>query len=273
MVKNLSLTLRPGQILAQGWVWLCLLALLTVGQAWAQIPDRPNPPRLVNDFAAMLAPDEAAALEQKLVAYSDSTSTQLAVVVVPTLEGYSVEQYAVELALKWGIGQKGKDNGLLLLIAFRDKKMTIQTGYGLEERLPDVVAARIIDNDLRPAFRAGQYYAGIDAATDDVIRAMAGAYEADPRPADTGKRKGPSWFTIIILIVVAVVLLSRFGGGGGGMTIGGGRRNRSRGGFVPPIFFPGSFGGGSFGGGGGGGGGFGGFGGGSFGGGGASGDW
>lgn len=226
-------------------------------------------------MAGLLSDTEREQLEQKLLGYEDSTSTQIAVVTVSSLEDYPVEQFAVELALKWGIGQKGKNNGVLLLIAPKERKMTIQTGYGIEARLPDVLTARIIDEDLRPAFRQEAYYEGIDHAVDDMIRALAGEYKGD---SDTGSEDdgGPGgFFFILIVFIILIIIIARIsrGGGRGGNTIGG---NRSRGSWMPPIFFGGG-GGSSWGGGGsswgGGGGSFGGFGGGSFGGGGSSGSW
>lgn len=255
-------------------VFLLVGVLCFVGLAMAQIPERPSPPHLVTDMAGILSAEEQQALEQKLLTYEDSTSTQIAVVTVASLEEYPVEQFAVELALKWGIGQKGKNNGVLLLIAPKERRMTIQTGYGIEARLPDALTARIIDEDLKPAFRKEAYYQGIDRALDDMIRALAGEYKGDPR-AESGDEGGPGGFVIILIvfIVLILIIIRSSGGGRGGRTIGG---NRSRGGWMPPIFFGGggsNWGGGSSWGGGGGGGSFGGFGGGSFGGGGSSGSW
>ena len=263
---------RPGALL------LALLWLLSLGGVAAQsLPPRPNPPRLVNDLAGLMQPAEADALERKLMAYNDSTSSQIAVVTVPTLGGEEIADYAQKLYEAWGIGRKGKNNGILVLVAKQEKAARIQTGYGLEGAVPDAIAKRIISNTLVPAFRQNQYYAGFDRATDQLISLAKGEYKADPEDARPKSRRegsgsGPIFWLIIGILVLVFILLRNRGGGGG-------RGNRGfGGGFIPPIIFGGGFGGGGFGGGGGGfggggGGGFGGFGGGSSGGGGASGNW
>ena len=257
--------------------WSLLLVLGLALAAHAQdVPPRPNPQRLVNDLAHVMQPQEADALEQKLVAYDDSTSSQIAVVTVPSLGGSDIFSYAQKLYQAWGIGRKGKDNGLLILVAIQEHQVRIHTGYGLEGAVPDALAKRIGDNTLAPAFKQNQYYAGLDRGTDQLIALAKGEYKADPADAQRrGRRSRDSsgsgaFFWIIIGVLVLVFLLrSRGGGGRGG-------RGGLGGGFMPPIIF-GDFSGGRgvFGGGGGGfgGGGFGGFGGGSSGGGGASSSW
>ncbi len=261
--------------------WPLLLALLwLLPAAWAtaqSLPPRPSPPRLVNDLAHLMQPAEADALEQKLVAYNDSTSSQIAVVTVPSLDGDEIANYAQKLYENWGIGRKGKNNGILVLVAAQEHTARIQTGYGLEGAVPDAIAKRIISNTLVPAFRQNQFYAGLDRATDQLISLAKGEYKADPADARRGRSRDssgsgmPFWVIIIVMVVIFAMLRNRGGGGG--------RGNRGfGGGFIPPIIFGGGGfggGGGGFGGGfgGGGGGGFGGFGGGSSGGGGASGSW
>ncbi|TGE26382.1 TPM domain-containing protein [Hymenobacter metallicola] len=258
-------------------VGLALSARLSYAQ---QVPPRPSPPRLVNDLANMLQPDEEAALEQKLVTYNDSTSSQIAVVTVPTLGDDEIANYAQTLYESWGIGQKGKNNGVLVLVAEKEHLARIQTGYGLEGAIPDALAKRIISNTIVPAFREQRYYEGLDRATDQLIALAKGEYQADQAPATRQRGRqdssGSGWMFWLIIGIIVLFILMRSRGGGGGR--GGG----FRGGMIPPIIF-GDFsggrgvfgGGGGFGGGfgGGGGGGFGGFGGGSSGGGGASGSW
>jgi len=270
--------INPTPVLRLRWWWLLCTLLLAV-LAWqplaAQgIPPRPNPPRLVNDLAGMLSADEAATLERKLVAYNDSSSSQIAVVTIPTLGDNEIADYGQQLYESWGIGQKGKDNGILLLVAEKEHRARIQTGYGLEGAVPDALAKRIITNTIVPAFKQERYYDGLNTATDELMALSRGEYKADQQPARSRDTSGSGFpFWLIILALVIVWFLSRRGGGGGG----GGRRNRGFGGMIPPVIF-GDFSGGrgTFGGGGGGGfggGGFGGFGGGSSGGGGASGSW
>lgn len=237
------------------------------------IPARPNPPRLVNDFAGALSTQERARLEQKLTAYNDSTSTQITIVIVKTTEPYPIGDFAFQVGRKWGVGQSQKNNGLVLAWATQTRKVYIATGYGLEGAIPDAIAKRIIANDIIPAFKEKRYFDGLDAATTEIIQRAQGEYKADPRSSDDDSGFGGLFFLIVVGLIIFVIFANRNRGGGGS------NRNRG-GGFFPPVFFPtstgsgwgGSSGGGGFGGGSGGGG-FGGFGGGSFGGGGAGGDY
>lgn len=258
-----------------------LLIILSAFPVQAQdIPDKPVPQRLVNDFAGMLSKQEVNALEKKLVAFNDSTSTQIAVVTVPTLDGYDIADYAQRLAEKWGIGQKGRDNGVLVLVKPKTNdsngEVFIAQGYGLEGAIPDIIAGQIIDNEIVPAFRNGDYYGGLDRATSTLMSLARGEFTAEEygqRAQGGAKKKSPGIF-VIILIIILISIFSRGGGRGG-------RNRRITSGSDLPFWLlmsmlgsggrshRGSWGGFS----GGGGGGFGGFGGGSFGGGGARGSW
>lgn len=239
---------------------LFVLLLLGMGAQGQSFPEQPK--TLVNDYTQTLSANERTALEQKLVAFDDSTSTQIAVVLIESLEGYDVADYAVRLAEKWGIGSDKKNNGIILLVSIGDRKMSIQTGYGVEGALPDAIARRIIETSIKPAFKQGAYFAGLDAGTNDIIAYTKGEYKNDTPKQAKGK-KFP--IGVIILAIFVIIALAKRRGGGG-QVIGG------RGAASPMWWFP--MGGGSdFGGGGSSGGGFGGFGGGSFGGGGASGSW
>ncbi len=247
---------------------ICLFSLSAIAQN-GDFPPKPN--RLVNDYADMLSASEEQALEQKLRNYSDTTSTQITIVLMKSIGGYDPNQYAAELGEKWGVGSGKFDNGLVILVAKDERKVAIQTGYGMEEYIPDALAKRITERTLKPAFGKGQFYEGLDQGTNLIISLASGAYQADPVAANDGEG-GPSLIFIIIIVILAVIILSKIGGGGGGR--GGKRYARTLGG---PVIIPGGFGtfrsGGGVFGGGGGGGGFGGFGGGSFGGGGASSSW
>ncbi len=226
-----------------------------------EIPAKPNPQRLVNDYHGLLTESEKSMLEQKLVAYFDSTSTQIAVVIETSLEDDDLFDYCQRLATSWGIGEQGKSNGVLLYIAIDDKKVRIHTGYGMEGALPDAICKRIISSRISPNFKAKQYYTGIDEATSDMILAAQGEYHYDRKKKEGGK----GTLLVVLFILIILVFIFRNKGGGGGSR-----------GFAGPMFW-GTFGSGGFssgsGGGFGGSGGFGGFGGGSFGGGGASGSW
>jgi uncharacterized protein len=240
------------------------------------VPARPMPPRLVNDLANILSPEQEHTLEEKLLDYADSTTTQIAVVTMNTTGDYEIDEVALKILRNWGVGQKEKDNGIVILAAIGDRDVWISTGYGMEGPVPDITAKTIIETDILPAFREGNYYRGFDDATTSIFRAAAGEYKA---PAGYSSRErssgggGISIGKIILGFILLLFILNRMGGGGGK---GGGymsRRGYRR--YGGPIIFPGGFGGGGFGGGGGGfgGGGFGGFGGGGGGGGGAGGSW
>ena len=254
-------------------LFFVLSSLFSVSAQDLKLPERPNPPRLVNDMAGMLSQDEAGNLENKLVAYGDSTSTQIVVMTINSLEGNDIGQYAIELIHKWGIGQKGKDNGVLLLISKGDHKIFIATGRGVEANLPDITTKRIIDNVITPKFKEKQYYVGINAAIDEMMARLSGQFTNNDQNDTKTLIKGHA--KLIALVIVAIILLFLFlgGGGGGGQTYNSG--GSSGGSFLLGALLGSALGGGRGGdeGGFGGGGGFGGFGGGDSGGGGAGGSW
>lgn len=253
-------------------IWMVFGPFLAFAQ---NIPPRPSPPRLVNDLAQVLSPDEEAQLERKLVAYDDSTSNQIAIVTIRTLEGYPIEEYALKILRDWGIGNRTTNNGALLLAVIDDRQIRIEVGYGLEGAIPDITANQIIRNDIAPSFRSGNYYEGFDKASESIIKAAAGEYKAPEgyrnRDGNNGKGIGGLVLAFIVIIIVLSNINRRGGGGGGFMS-----RRGYRGGILGPMILGSLLGGGGRGGGGGGwsgGGGFGGFGGGGGGGGGASGSW
>jgi len=252
-----------------------IIFLFLAGVLSAQnVLPRPNPPRLVVDDAHVLTAPQLQILEQKLDAFNDTTSNQIAVVTIPTLNDVPVEDYAVKLFREWGIGGSKHNNGVLILVARDDHKIKIEVGYGLEGAITDVMSKDIIENDLAPNFRNGDYYRGFDQATNSLARAAVGEYkERGTRTSDDNGGSSLIKF-IIIFIIVIIILGGRGRRGGGGMF----SRRGFGGWWVPGMFMGGGNwgrGGGGWGGGfgGGGGGGFGGFGGGSSGGGGASGGW
>jgi uncharacterized protein len=251
-------------------------------EAFLDVPDRPSPPRLVNDFTGTLSGGEQEALERKLVAFADTAGSQVAVVLVPSTDGADPGDYTTEIIRSWGVGRAGVDDGVVLLVATEDREVFIGTGYGAEPALTDATAGTIVRSVVVPAFRQGQFYAGIDAATDAILAALSGEFEAPARRVSSGGDGGGAVGSILccllIAFVVLVVLASR--AKPPSSTGRGGRRRRRSGPGV--IVLPGFGGGwgsgggfsGGFGGGGGGfGGGFGGFGGGFGGGGGAGGSW
>lgn len=260
---------------------LILLFLVFSYSTFAQdIPARPNPPRLVNDLANVLSADQIVALEQKLVSYNDSTSTQIVIVTVATTGDYDVQEYALKILRDWGVGSQNSNNGIVILAAINDRKIRIETGYGMEGVLPDITANQIIDNQIKPQFKSQNYYRGFDQAVDAIIRAAAGEYKSTE--IGTGRnerRRGGSILSYLIPIIILLLIISRGGGGRGGGMISRRGYNPFLGGMLGGMLGSGLGRGGGWSGdsggwsGGGGGGGFGGFGGGSGGGGGASGSW
>ena len=253
---------------------LILCGLLAFAQ---DLPPKSN--TLVTDFTNTLSASEKQQLEQKLVNYSDSTSTQIAIVLMKSTGDYDINDYGQRLGRAWGIGQKGKNNGVLIIAAMGDRKVAIQTGLGAEGALPDIITHQIIQNDIKPNFKQSQYYTGLDAATTDIIKYLKGEYKADKKPQQNGG--GGSIAIVIIIVIVILILIFRNRGGGGHIIdsrggaspfwwfLGGAMLGRGSGGWGG---FSGGGDGGSWGGGGDSGG-FGGFGGGDFGGGGSSGSW
>jgi uncharacterized protein len=257
-----------------------IFCTVSISNVFSQnLPEKPVPPRLFNDFAGLLTLKEVNLLEQKLVAFNDSTSTQITIVITPSLMGYDKSDYAQRLAEKWGIGQKGLDNGLLILVkpktADSNGEVFIATGYGLEGVIPDITCGEIIDYEILPAFRNGDYFGGLNNATNILMSLANGEFSAAEYGQSSNKNKGRagSGIIIIIIIIIAIAIIS-------GKSGGSNNKNISTSG-LPFWLLMGMMGsgrgshGGSWGGfsGGSGGGGFGGFGGGSFGGGGAGGSW
>lgn len=248
---------------------LCIVSFSQNGFNPEDLLKQKPPTQLVNDFTGTLTADQRQALENKLVAFNDSTSTQIAVVIIPALNGTDIADYNVKLGRAWGVGGKEFSNGVVLLIAKGDRKLNIATGYGVEGALPDITSKHIIDDVIVPAFKGDDYYRGIEEGTDAIIQAVKGEYTA---PKNYGKKGKSSIGRIIFIIIMIIIFLAVSGGKGGGGSF------MSRRGAMPFILgsllgSAGRGGGGWSGGGGGSSGGFGGFGGGSFGGGGASGSW
>lgn len=266
--------------LLKTFAFFLLLLLPAFAVHGEDIPSRPVPPRLVNDLAGVLSDNEVKQLESKLVAFNDSTSTQLVVVTVKSLNGYDKNEFAYRIGQSWGVGQKGKNNGAVILVKPKYQgeggQIAIQTGYGVEGAIPDALAKRIIENEMIPRFREGNYYQGINAATSTMISLLKGEFTAEQYKQRTNKNSGPAGIIIAMVILVVVFVIIR-GSRSGAHSVG---KNIP---FWTALWMLGSMGGGSrgswnnfssgSGGFGGGGGGFGGFGGGSFGGGGAGGSW
>lgn len=257
---------------------ILLLSFMSLS-AFSQIPPRPTPPRLVNDMANILSPEQTAYLENTLVAFADSTSNQITIVTVADLQGYDAAQFAYEIGETWGVGNKKYDNGIVILIKPKNQtkgEVFIAPGYGLEGALPDATCKQIIEQEMIPQFRRNDYYQGIVDALHIIMPLASGEYSY----AEYGERsEDMSPFLalgLLIFFIIIIVIVASAGREKGGDDF----NNKGRGGGLDPfsaLILGGMVGrasrGGSFGGFSGGGGGFGGFGGGSFGGGGAGGSW
>lgn len=251
------------------------LVSITMGtgvHAQSTIPPKPKTETSVYDQADMLSDVEEKALEQKLIRYSDTTSTQIVVATIKSLQGEYIGLYAAEWAQEWGIGQKKEDNGIFVLVARDDRKIFIAPGYGVEDKLTDFTTKTIIDQIITPEFKNGNYYRGLDKGSTAIFEVLNGTFKGS-RKRDTPDF--PIGQAVMLLIVFVIIFISMTKGNKGGK--GGNRGNRSGGSLLDVIIlsnmgrggFGSGSGGGSFGGGGFGGG----FGGGGFGGGGAGGSW
>ena len=249
-------------------VRLCLLlaaAFVSLAVATAYALTFPALTGRVVDEAGILDATTEQSLADKLAGVEAANGAQIVVVTLKSLQGTSLEDYGYQLGRAWGIGQKDKNNGVLLIVVPQDRKVRIEVGYGLEGELTDAVTRLIIQNSILPRFRTGDFAGGIARGIDDVVQVVSGdaadfkqraARHKDPQPA------GTNLVNLIVLAIVLIVVFRMLTGGGGGRGL------RRRGGMMGPIFIPsgGSWSSGSSGGGFSGGGG-------SFGGGGASGDW
>ncbi len=269
----------------------CAFSLLLAGWAllvWAQVAV-PELSRRVTDLTATLSAGQVAALENKLAAFETRKGSQIAVLIVPTTQPEDIAQFGIRVADQWKIGRKEIDDGVILLVAKNDRTLRLEVGYGLEGAIPDAVAKRVIAETITPYFKSGDFYGGIDAGVEQVMRLI----EGEPLPPPGASGQGGGEGALIILIVGGMIagwllstLMSR-PAAGGIAALGSGVAGALLLGFTPLLLFVAVFvfagvasgfrhGGGWSSGGGGWGGGSGGSwggGGGGFGGGGASGSW
>lgn len=266
------------------FIILLLLVSSSIALAQYEIPPIPKTQTSVYDEIGLLSPSQKNSLEEKLIRYSDTTSTQIVIITISSTKGEYINYLGAQWLTKWGIGQKGKDNGILILLAKDDRKIGINTGYGVEHLLTDAMSKRIINRDIIPYFKQNDYYGGLNRAADAIFEVMKGEYQ--------GTRKNNStdfpvafFFILLVFFIIFIIIISKSRGGGRGGN--GGRSNnddarsileaiilsnmgrgsysrRSSGGGIFGGSSSGGFGGGGFGGG---------FGGGMGGGGGASGGW
>jgi uncharacterized protein len=186
-----------------------LFAIFSLTVSAQDIFVRPEPARLVNDFAGLLSTEQVSALENALVAFDDSTSTQIAVVTVKDLMGYEANQLAYEIGQKWGVGQKSRNNGVVILVKPKignsKGQVSIQAGYGLEAKITDALSKRIIELEMIPQFKQNNVYGGIVAGVNAVALASKGEYKAIPK--NKNKQKGNA-FVLIFIVIIFIVIIS-----------------------------------------------------------------
>jgi uncharacterized protein len=219
-IESASLRHRAGAAVLAAL--LLLAAFPAPAQQLVPVPPLTAP---VTDLTGTLAPDQVAALDAKLRAFEQGKGSQVAVLIVPTTQPESIEQYSLRVAEAWRLGRGNVDDGALLIVALEDRKLRIEVGYGLEGALPDATANRIIDQDIAPQFRRGDYYGGIATGVDRMLRVIDG--EPLPEPELRSPSQGvPGLFTLLpFLFIFAMVggsLLRRmFGRVGGALAVGG----------------------------------------------------
>lgn len=263
---------------------LAILILLISHFGWTQfkIPSKPTAQTSVYDYVNLLSTSQKSNLEHKLVRYADSTSTQIVVAIISSTDGENINFLGAQWGEKWGIGQANKDNGVLVLLAKDDRRIAINTGYGVEALLTDALSKRIIESVIIPEFKTGDYYNGLNKGADAIFKVLTGEFQGNRNLGKNQNLPFDSFLPFLIFLVILFIIFSRKGRGGKGNNRGNGRRGigsdlldiiilsnmgrggyrsgSSGGGFGSGTGFGGGFGGGGFGGGG-------------FGGGGASGGW
>jgi uncharacterized protein len=260
------------------FILILLLVIPCIGLAQYDIPEKPKfQTSVYDDEVKLLSASEKNSLEQKLIRYSDTTSTQIVVAIISTTNGEYINYLGAQWAEKWGIGQADKDNGIFILLAKDDRKIGINTGKGTEHLLTDALSKRIIESDIIPYFKRNDYYGGLNRGCDAIFEVMSGEYQATRQ--NEVRFPYEIFIFLIIIFIIFVIIISKSRGGRNGGNRGNRNKNRSlleaiilsnmgRGSYSRGSssggFGSGSSSGGGFGGG---------FGGGSFGGGGASGGW
>lgn len=199
---------------------ILLIALLLIPLQLMAL-DAPQLTGRINDQAGMLSPEARQRLEQKLAAFERETSNQVAILTIPSLLGDDIDQFSIRVAEAWKLGQKGRDNGVLLILAQSERKVRIEVGMGLQGVLPDVTASRIIRENMRPHLKSGNFDQGITIAVDSIIAATKGEFKGAGQPArtQTTKKTSSSFVTLFLLVAVAAVILglfSRYLGGAAG---------------------------------------------------------
>lgn len=190
------------RVMRYGW----LVAVLAAFTVWAADVAVPQLTARVTDLTGTLTGDQRASLEQKLAAFEASKGSQIAVLIVPTTAPEAIEQYSIRVVEQWKLGRKGVDDGALLLVAKNDRTMRIEVGYGLEGALPDAIAKRIVAETITPYFKAGDFYGGISAGVDQMMKVIQG--EPLPPPArQTSAKRGADWGSTLPVVLFGALFL------------------------------------------------------------------
>lgn len=208
----------------QLFLFMILCSLVSLAQP--KIPENGGPNGWVHDETNKTLSSSAKSQLESILQYErDSSSNQIAILIIESLEGASLEEYTLSVAEKWGLGKKGKDNGVLFLIAMQERQMRIEVGSGLEGALTDLMASRINRNEVAPYFRQGDYDAGIIAGTQAIIKTIKGEYKNEEpvtRKSKRFRKNSPYTTLIVIIVIIIIAAFRRRGGGGGGYWAGGG---------------------------------------------------
>ena len=184
------------------------LFLLFIWLSFADALDVPeNPQGRITDFTSTLSLNEISFLDQKLADFEKQTTNQIAVLMIPSLEGDNLEDYSIRLADEWKIGQKGKDNGVILLIVKNDRKLRIEVGYGLEAQLPDSLAGSVIRNDIVPYFEKGNFYEGINHGINEIIKAISPGFSLETVKNHSVPHPGfPTWLIVFMVSIGGIII-------------------------------------------------------------------
>ena len=196
---------------------LLLCCAVFTATAQRDIPPKPSQETSVYDEADVLSSSEERSLEQKLINYADTTSTQIVIATINSLQGEYIGTYAAKWAHEWGIGQAQEDNGILILLAKEDRKIWISTGYGIESTLTDALSKQIVENVILPEFRTGSYYGGLDAGTTAIMEVMSGVYEGTPTSRNGGGA-APRFIVLALIFIFFMIVFSQRNKRGGGLN-------------------------------------------------------
>jgi uncharacterized protein len=199
--------------------WLCLVTLLLLCVPLAALGlEVPRLQGYVNDYAGMISPSAKSKIEETLKAFEQSDSTQIVILTIASLEGESIEEFGIKVGDAWKIGQKGKDNGILFIVSNRERKIRIEVGYGLEGKLTDLTAGRIIDLVIKPKFKQGDFDGGFIAGVSSLIEATRGEFKADRKPAQRGQRSTSPFLSLFLFLAIFTLVVGSVSRVLGGVT-------------------------------------------------------